>query len=62
MLSQGISWGVLIDALRAKELDFAEHPFLHYPYRTVRRSLQVSMDALLRFDREGAARFRELAH
>jgi hypothetical protein len=61
MLRMGNSWGALIDALRAKELNYAEAPLARYPYRTVQRSLQVSLDALTRDDRDGASRFRELA-
>ena len=61
MLRKGASWSALIDALRAKELDYAETRLAHYPYQTVQRSLQVSLDALTRVDRDGASRFRELA-
>jgi TIR domain/NB-ARC domain len=61
MLRKGASWSALIDALRAKELDYAETRLPHYPYQTVQRSLQVSLDALTRVDPDGASRFRELA-
>ena len=61
MLRKRTSWSALIDALRAKELSFAEESLPRYPYPTVQRSLQVSMDAFTRVDRDGASRFRELA-
>ena len=61
MLKAGTSWSALIEALRTAELDFADVRLAFYPHPTVRRSLQVSMDSLIRRDPVAAERFRELA-
>jgi hypothetical protein len=61
MYSTGVEWPHLLAMLRAAEIDYAEHKFKGYPYRTVLASLKVSLDALDVADAGAGQRLRELA-
>ncbi len=61
MHQMGVAWPDLLDALRNAEIDYAEQRFKGYPYPTVLKSIQVSMDALDAADADAGARLRELA-
>ena len=61
MLAKGQSWSNLLGALRDADLQYADKRFLNYPYPSLLRSIQVSIDALNSEDAEILSRYRELA-
>lgn len=61
MVRDGSAWSDLLAALQEADLRYAEHPLADYPHRTVRSSIEVSLETLARRNPEGAARYRELA-
>ena len=61
LAADGQRWEDLAGALRDADLAYAEKRFAGYPYPTLLRALQASVDALRRDDPAGAQRFLDVA-
>jgi hypothetical protein len=59
--ADGLSWADIAETLRQTDLDFLERTFPDYPYPSILRSLNASMEILERQDPLAARCFRQLA-